>query len=125
MAEVLVVEDNPQNMRLACLLLRLAGHTTLSAEDVPGARQILSQRRPDLLLVDIQLPGVDGVQFVRELRSRPATRHFIVVAMTAYAMRGDRERFLAAGFDGYLPKPLDVATFGQSIQDFLRVKHAA
>jgi CheY-like chemotaxis protein len=107
---ILVVEDNPLNLELARAVLERDGHEVLEAHDATDCMLILSQRRPDLILMDIQLPGKDGLQLTRELRDREATRHLLIVAMTSYAMVGDERRALEAGCDGYLTKPIQTRT---------------
>jgi two-component system cell cycle response regulator DivK len=110
-ALVLIVEDNPRNLKLARDVLAHAGYEVLeasSAED--GLALVRGERRPDVVLLDIQLPGMDGVQALEELRADPATAGIPVIALTAFAMKTDRERFLAAGFDRYVEKPLDIHT---------------
>jgi CheY-like chemotaxis protein len=89
------------------------------AGDANEARAILGRRAPDLILMDIQLPGIDGLTFVRQLRSEPATAGIPVVALTARAMAGDRERSLAAGCSGYIPKPINTRTFVSEVRKFL------
>ena len=113
--EVLVVEDNQQNFELVEFLLEDAGYTVRLARDAAELRSALTDHLPDLVLMDIQLPGVDGITLVEELRADPKTRKLPILAITAHAMRGDRERFLDAGCDGYIPKPIEVATFVDSI----------
>jgi len=117
-ATVLLVEDNPQNRKLARTILTLEGHEVLEAPDARAALETLARRRPDVVLVDIQLPGMDGLELVQRLRSDPETADLVIVAMTAYAMRGDRERCLRAGCDGYLSKPIDPKTFAEAVATF-------
>ena len=105
MATILVIEDNPANLKLAEFLLRKAGHEVLSAEDAPAGIELARSARPDLVLMDIQLPGMDGLEAARLLKSEPATRAVKVIALTAFAMKGDEEKMRAAGCDGYLAKP--------------------
>jgi two-component system cell cycle response regulator DivK len=113
---VLVVDDNPVNLELAQFVLQADGMWVETAADVEGARRRIEQRPPDVVLLDIQLPGVDGLQLVAALKGDPRTRAIVVIAFTAYAMLGDEERFTAAGCDGYLSKPIDVATFAASVR---------
>jgi len=105
MARILVVEDNEVNMRLASIILVSAGHEVLSACDATAGMAAARGDAPDIVLMDIQLPGLDGLHAVRQLKSDSTTAAIPVLAVTAFAMKGDRERFLAAGFDGYLAKP--------------------
>lgn len=117
--DVLVVEDNRQNLELVEFLLEEAGFEVRTATDADELRRELAAGTPALILMDIQLPGVDGLTLVAEIREQPATREIPVVALTAHAMRGDRERFLAAGCDGYISKPIDIATFVAEVERFL------
>ncbi len=105
---ILVVEDNAKNMKLFRDVLVATGYRTLEATTGSEAVDMASEHTPDLVLMDIQLPDLDGVQALGRLRADPRTAGIPVLALTAQAMRGDRERFLAAGFDGYLSKPVDV-----------------
>ncbi len=117
--EILVVEDNRQNLELVEFLLEEAGHTIRAATDADELRTQVDQKVPDLVLMDIQLPGVDGLTLVAELRGRRATQDVKIIALTAHAMRGDRERFLEAGCDGYISKPVDIATFVGQVEEYL------
>ena len=106
MAVILIIEDNPANMRLASLLLGKAGHTVLSADDAEAGLTLARAALPDLILMDIQLPGMDGLAATALLKQDPATRAIPVIALTAMAMKQDRERSLEAGCDAYIAKPL-------------------
>ena len=106
MAKVLIVEDNAANMTLATFLLQSAGHSVLSATSAETGLTLARGEQPDLVLMDIQLPGMDGLEATVLLKSDPATRDIPVVALTALAMKGDEERIRAAGCDGYIAKPL-------------------
>ena len=108
-AKILVVEDNPKNMKLVRDVLQATGYRTLEATTGERAVELAAEHRPDLVLMDIQLPDVDGVETLGRLRADESTAAIPVLALTAQAMDGDRERFLAAGFDGYLSKPVDIA----------------
>ena len=110
-AQVLVVEDNVKNMKLFRDVLEAAGFRTLAATTAGEAVEVAAERAPDLVLMDIQLPDFDGVEALRRLRADERTASMRILALTAQAMEGDRERFLAAGFDGYLSKPVDIADF--------------
>jgi two-component system cell cycle response regulator DivK len=114
MAKILVVEDNPANMRLAILLLQSAGHTVLSATNAEAGLTLARDEQPNLILMDIQLPGMDGLEATALLKRDSATSAIPVVALTALAMKGDEERIRAAGCDGYIAKPL-------AYRDFLAV----
>jgi CheY-like chemotaxis protein len=116
---VLVVEDHPLNRTLTRLILETRGHEVLEATDVSAGREHLRQQPPDLVLMDIQVSGGGGEAFMREIKRDPVLRMVPVVAVTAYAMRGDRERLLAAGFDGYIDKPIDVETFGPTVEGYV------
>jgi two-component system, cell cycle response regulator DivK len=108
---VLIVEDNERNLRLVRDVLEFHGYTTLEARNAGDAIALAAAHRPRLVLMDIQLPDGDGVAVLKQLRSDPATAPIPVIALTAFAMREDRERLLAAGFDGYIAKPIDVRAF--------------
>jgi CheY-like chemotaxis protein len=119
MATILIVEDTPANLALATKLLHAAGHEVLAADTAADGIALATQRRPDLVLLDLGLPDVDGWEALRRLRAEPHGQALRVVAFTAHAMVGDRERALAAGFDGYLSKPIDFATFAASVGGLL------
>ncbi len=106
MAKVLVVEDNRANMTLAVFLLESAGHTVLSATNAEAGLTLARDEQPNLILMDIQLPGMDGLQATMLLKRDDATRAIPVIALTALAMKGDEERIRAAGCDGYIAKPM-------------------
>ena len=116
--QILVVEDNERNMRLFRDVLQAAGHRTLEATTGERAIELATVHGPDLVLMDIQLPDIDGVQALGRLRSDERTRAVPVLALTAQAMEGDRERFLAAGFDGYLSKPVNIADLVDAVNRF-------
>ncbi len=116
---ILVVDDNAANLKLARVLLRTEGFEVRAAAGAGEALEILASFRPRLILMDIQLPGVDGLELTRRLKADPALRPIKIVALTAYAMKGDREKALAAGCDGYIPKPLDVASLADTIRSYL------
>jgi len=106
MATVLVIEDNPTNMKLAVFLLETAGHSVLTAMDAEAGLARAGKDHPDLILMDVQLPGMDGLEATALLKRGEATRDIPVIALTALAMKGDEERIRAAGCDGYIAKPL-------------------
>jgi CheY-like chemotaxis protein len=114
---VLVVEDNERNMKLVRDVLRATGYTTLEATTGEDAVELAQAHEPALVLMDVQLPGIDGLEALRRLRQDELTASIPVLAVTAQAMSGDRERFLEAGFDGYLSKPIDVAELIQVVQE--------
>jgi two-component system cell cycle response regulator DivK len=111
MATILIVEDNAANMKLAKFLLESAGHTVVSATDAETGLTLARDERPNLILMDIQLPGMDGLQATALLKQDDATRAIPVIALTALAMKGDEERIRAAGCDGYIAKPLAYREF--------------
>ena len=111
MAKVLIVEDNPANMKLAAFLLQSAGHTVLSATDAEVGLTLARDEHPNLILMDIQLPGMDGLEATVLLKRDDATRAIPVIALTALAMKGDEERIRAAGCDGYIAKPMAYRDF--------------
>jgi len=111
LARVLIIEDNRANMKLAVFLLESAGHTVLSARDAEAGLTLARDGQPDLILMDIQLPGIDGLEATVLLKSDVATRAIPVIALTALAMKGDEARSRAAGCDGYIAKPLDYKNF--------------
>ena len=115
MAKVLVIEDNVANMKLATFLLESAGHTVLAAHDAELGLTLARSERPKLILMDIQLPGMDGLEATRQLKEDDATRAIPVFALTALAMKGDEERIRAVGCDGYIAKPLDYRVFLKTI----------
>jgi two-component system, cell cycle response regulator DivK len=104
--KVLIVEDNPANMTLATFLVESAGHMVISATDAEAGLTVARAQQPDLILMDIQLPGMDGLEATRQLKRDEATRAIPVIALTAFAMKGDEERIRSAGCDGYIAKPL-------------------
>ncbi len=120
MATILVVEDNAQNMKLATLVLRGAGHDVLQACDALQALDLAQRHRPPLVLMDINLPGVDGLEATRRLKADARTAGIKVLALTAYAMPGDEARILAAGFDGYLSKPIHHAELRRLVEAALQ-----
>lgn len=118
-AKVLLIEDNEQNRYLVAFLLEARGHVVVHAGSGPIGIELAGQVRPDLILLDIQLPGMDGYAVARALKSSPALKAIPIVAVTSYAMTGDREKALAAGADGYIEKPINPETFYSEIEGFL------
>jgi len=112
---ILIVEDNARNLKLVRDVLNHVGYRTLEAATAEDGLALAREERPGLVLMDIQLPGMDGVEALGRLRSDPATAGVRVLALTAFAMKDDRERFLEAGFDGYLEKPLDVRRLPEQV----------
>ncbi len=118
-ASILIVDDHPVNVELAKVLLTLEGHDVHTASDAETVLQLLPQLRPDLILMDVQLPGMDGLELTRRLKADPLYRDTIILAFTAYAMKGDQEKASAAGCDGYLAKPIDTRTFPAEVASYL------
>jgi two-component system cell cycle response regulator DivK len=119
MATVLIVEDNVANMKLATFLLESAGHTVVSARDAETGLTLAREGQPNLILMDIQLPVMDGLEATALLKADDATRSIPVIALTALAMKGDEERIRAAGCDGYIAKPLAYREFLATISAHL------
>lgn len=115
---ILIVEDNDKNLKLARDLLQHRGYRTLEAGNATDGIALAEQHAPDLILMDIQLPDMDGVTALGRLRQSSATAAIRVVALTAFAMRQDQERLLAAGFDGYLSKPIDIHDFSDRVRQY-------
>jgi CheY-like chemotaxis protein len=116
---ILVVDDNPTNLKLLGFLLKSSGYEVRTALDAEDALRSLEEFRPRLILMDIHLPGMSGLELTRKLKAAPATRDIKIVAVSAYAMRGDQEKALAEGCDGYVTKPIDTRTLPQRIAAFL------
>jgi two-component system cell cycle response regulator DivK len=122
--KILVVEDNTVNLELFMDLLDVGGYEGLYTSKGEEAIEIAKREKPDLILLDIQLPGLDGLSVVKTLKSLDDTKHLKVIALTAYAMKGDKEMFLQEGFDGYIAKPITMKSFLQAIEGFLNPKNA-
>lgn len=120
--QILVVEDNERNLKLVRDVLQFAGYEVLSARSGEHGVALARERVPDLVLMDLQLPAMDGTEALRILRADPLTRGIPVVAVTAFAMKDDRERALDAGFDSYLEKPINVRAFPELVRGFLHRK---
>jgi len=117
---ILIVDDNPDNLDLARILLEAKGWEMRAAEDALQALEILRTYHPHLVLMDVQLPGMDGLELTRKLRSQPAFEDVMIVALTAYAMRADEESARAAGCDGYITKPIDTRSFADVVSGYLQ-----
>ena len=115
---ILIVEDNERNLKLARDVLQFKGYRTLEAGTAAEAIDLAIAQIPHLILMDIQLPDLDGITALKRLRAEPRTTAIMVVALTAFAMKGDRERFLGAGFDGYLVKPINIKEFPEQVRQF-------
>jgi len=107
-SSILVVDDNPANLKLVRVLLMSVGYRVVTAVDADDALRALQQEHPALILMDLQMPGMDGLALTRQLKADPGTRHIVVIALTAYAMKGDAERAFEAGCDDYMSKPIDL-----------------
>ena len=116
---ILIVEDNEKNLKLARDVLRFHGYRTVEATDGESAVAMSLQHLPALILMDIQLPGIDGIVAMKRIRSDARTKHIPTVALTASVMSGDRERFDEAGFDGFIAKPIEVKNFPGQVQAYL------
>jgi two-component system cell cycle response regulator DivK len=116
---ILVVEDNPKNLKLVRDVLRFAGYEVIEATCGEDGVRLAAREQPDLILMDLQLPGIDGTEALRQIRESVAGGAVPVVAVTAFAMNADRDRAYAAGFDGYVQKPLSVRGLQQQVHDFL------
>lgn len=116
---ILVVDDNPENLKLARLLLKTEGYQVSMAGDADEAMASIARERPKLILMDVQLPGMDGLELTSRIKRDPETRDILVIAVTAYAMKGDEERATAAGCDGYASKPIDTQELPKLIRRLL------
>jgi CheY-like chemotaxis protein len=112
---ILIIEDNARNLKLARDILNYVGYQTLEAGNAEDGLALAQAQKPDLVLMDVQLPGIDGVEALGRLRTNPLTADIPVVALTAFAMKDDRDRLLAVGFDAYLEKPLNVREFPSQV----------
>jgi CheY-like chemotaxis protein len=116
---ILIVDDNPVNLKLVRILLASEGYEVRTAADAEEAMLVLKESIPRLILMDVQLPGIDGLELTRRLKTDPATRDIKILGLTAYAMKGDEEKILAAGCDGYISKPIDTRTLPGVIEFYL------
>jgi two-component system cell cycle response regulator DivK len=117
--QVLCVEDNPVNMLLVSRIVEAEGHDLIKAEDGPTAISVLEKMEPDIILLDINLPGIDGLELARRFKADARLSHIPLIATTAQVLVGDRERCLEAGCDDYLPKPLDIRKLREVMRTFL------
>lgn len=120
MARILIVEDNETNLELITYLLEAFGHISLIARDGQEALRVVQRDLPDLILADVHMPKMDGYELARQLKSNPVYRAIPLVAVTSLAMVADRDKALAAGFDGYIAKPIDPETLVIQVESFLR-----
>jgi CheY-like chemotaxis protein len=121
---VLVVDDNPTNLKLVSDVLAFDGYRVLKAVDAEEAQDIIKTSRPDLILMDIALPGMDGLTLTRRLKADAETRHIVIVALTAFAMKGDDIKAREAGCDGYITKPFDTRTLSRMVAGYLNMATA-
>lgn len=119
-AKILIIEDNEQNLYMLTFLLEQEGHEVFSAVSGLLGLELAAKIRPDLILLDIQLPGMDGYAVARSLKGNPGLKSIPIVAVTSYAMVGDRERVLASGAEGYIEKPINPDTFVTEVERFIR-----
>ncbi|GAC1696217.1 MAG: response regulator [Candidatus Limnocylindrales bacterium] len=119
---ILIVEDNEKNLKLTRDVLRFHGFRTIEAPDGETGVRLAAEQLPQLILMDIQMPGIDGIEALRRIRADEATAGITTVALTASVMSGDRERFDAAGFDGFIAKPIDIKTFPNQVRSHLEAK---
>lgn len=117
--KILIVEDNPQSMRLLEMVLKAKNYTLLKATDGEEALDMVMSERPDLIIMDIQLPKVNGLEVTKKLRETPAFSHTPIIAITAYAMKGDKERVIESGCDAYLSKPINTRELPEMIAEML------
>ena len=118
---ILIVEDNPKNLKLLRDVLRFSGYEVIEATSGEDGVRLAASEEPDLILMDLQLPGIDGAEALRRIRAGERTREVPVVAVTAFAMDHDRERAFASGFTGYVEKPISIRRLPQQVKDFLRL----
>jgi CheY-like chemotaxis protein len=118
-ATILVVDDHPTNLKLCKVMLSVDGYEVHTAADAEEALVMLGSVHPRLILMDLQLPGLDGLELTRRLKADPATRDIVVVALTAYAMQDDEQKALEAGCDGYLAKPIDTRLLAATVERYL------
>lgn len=116
---LLVVDDNPENLKLILMILATSGYELFTASDAIEARRSIEHQVPDLILLDLQLPGMDGLEFTRLLKASPETRAIPIVAVTAYAMKGDEQKARSAGCDGYLVKPVNKHLLREVVKHYL------
>jgi CheY-like chemotaxis protein len=119
---ILIVDDNATNLKLVAYLMKANGYTVDTALDAESAIEAIRVNRPDVILMDIQLPGIDGLELTRRLKADPGTREIVIVAVTAYAMKGDQAKALEAGCDDYITKPIDTRSLPETIARHLATR---
>ena len=117
---VLIVDDNPTNLKLVAYLVKANGYEVDTASDADAAVAAIAAHRPRVILMDLQLPGIDGLELTRRLKADPATRDISIIAVTAYAMKGDQEKALEAGCDDYVTKPIDTRALPELIARYAK-----
>lgn len=117
---ILVVDDNPMNLKLVCVVLEMQGHEVRHALDAEQALSQMAAWRPRVILMDLQLPGMDGLELTRRLKADPATSDIVILAITAYAMKGDKQKALEAGCDGYITKPIDTRALPGIVETYCK-----
>ncbi len=120
MSVILVVDDNPLNLELTCVTLQMGGHETLTATNGREAIAVVSVTEPDLILMDLRMPVLDGKLAMEAIKADERKRHIPIVVLTASAMKGEREHLLQCGFDGYIDKPIDVTRFSETVAEYLK-----
>jgi two-component system cell cycle response regulator DivK len=116
---VLVIEDNPKDSKLVGEVLRAKGYEIAHAATAEAGIELARSRKPDLVLMDVMLPGMDGREATKILKADAQTRHIPIIALTASAMKGEREKLLASGFDGYMPKPIDIKEVPKVVESYV------
>ncbi len=124
MSLILIVEDNEKNLKLVRDVLQVKGYQTLEAGTAEDGLKIARERKPDLILMDIQLPGMNGIEALKALRAAPATAKIPVIAITASVMQHDRQQIMSAGFDGFIEKPVNLRALFDTVQRALRTEKA-
>jgi len=117
---ILIVDDNATNLKLVAYLMRANGYTVDTALDAEAALEAIRNAKPEVILMDIQLPGIDGLELTRRLKAEAATRNIVIIAVTAYAMKGDQDKAIAAGCDDYVTKPIDTRALPEIIAGHLK-----
>jgi two-component system cell cycle response regulator DivK len=115
---ILIIEDNPSNLKLAKICLEKVGYNILTSATAEEGLELLRNQKPDMILMDLQLPQMDGLQLTSLLKKNPQTKDIIIIALTAYAMEGDELKALSSGCDGYISKPFDTRTLATTVENF-------